>query len=63
MLDPKNLKPGKEQHEIFTVDRPVKKIEHVQYDYRAVDGKLFSCVSKSLDAARSKRDRWIAKRE
>jgi hypothetical protein len=31
----------------------------VQYDYRAPDGKLFSCVAPSLEIARIRRDRWM----
>jgi hypothetical protein len=49
------LTPGQEQHEEF---------EHrgeprVQYDFRAADGKLFSCVGRSLDDCRRKRDAWL----
>lgn len=33
----------------------------VQYDYRTPDGKLFSCIAKSLEAARSRRGAWEAK--
>lgn len=31
----------------------------VQYDYRHPNGKLFSCVAKTLNIARVKRDAWI----
>lgn len=34
----------------------------VQYDYRDHDGELFSCVSKTLDECREKRDKWLSKR-
>lgn len=34
----------------------------VQYDYRALDGKLFSTVAKTLEIARERRDQWLAKR-
>jgi hypothetical protein len=33
----------------------------VQYDYRTPEGKLFSCIAKSLEAARAKRDNWLEK--
>ncbi len=33
----------------------------VQYDYRTSQGKLFSCVAKSLEAARTRRDAWLIK--
>ena len=32
----------------------------IQYDYRHTDGVLFSCVAKDLQAARYKRDKWLA---
>lgn len=32
--------------------------DFVQYDYRTPDGRLFSCVARSLDAARIQRDKW-----
>jgi len=35
----------------------------VQYDYRAPDGVLFSCVGKSLPICRARRDEWLAKRQ
>lgn len=31
----------------------------IQYDYRTESGKLFSCVAKSLEQARKKRDAWL----
>lgn len=31
----------------------------VQYDYRTPGGQLFSCVSKTLEAARARRDKWL----
>lgn len=34
----------------------------VQYDYRTPDGELFSCVAKTLEAARTRRDEWLAGR-
>lgn len=33
-----------------------------QYDYRDTDGRLFSCVAKSLEDARAKRDKWASKK-
>jgi hypothetical protein len=35
----------------------------VQYDYRTESGKLFSCIAPNLQAARKKRDEWLAKKE
>ena len=43
---------GQEQWEEFTALGR----RRVQYDYRASDGRLFSCVAKSLDEARARRD-------
>lgn len=59
MLNPKNLLPGVEQHEIFFagVGRRGKKM--VQYDYRAADGELFSCVRLTLEACLRARDEWL----
>jgi len=31
----------------------------VQYDYRAPDGKLFSCIARTVEAARERRDAWL----
>lgn len=48
---------GQEQYETFTAAGK----KRVQYDYRHTDGKLFSCVGKTLDICRAKRDAWLAK--
>ena len=34
----------------------------VQYDWRAEDGKLFSCIARTLEEARARRDRWMEER-
>jgi hypothetical protein len=31
----------------------------IDYDYRTPAGKLFSCIAKTLDEARAKRDEWL----
>jgi hypothetical protein len=49
--------PGKEQYEEFYSS--MSQGWRVQYDYRTPEGKLFSCVAKSLEAARAKRDEWF----
>lgn len=51
--------PGEEHWEEFYSS--VSRQEMVQYDYRTTWGKLFSCVAKTLDAARRKRDAWLKK--
>lgn len=35
--------------------------KHVQYDYRAADGTLFSCTRKTLKLCRIARDNWLHK--
>jgi len=51
-------KAGQEQVEYF---ENVRGNEMVQYDYRTPAGKLFSCIAKSLEQARQRRDNWLAK--
>jgi hypothetical protein len=31
----------------------------VQYDYRHTDGELFSCIAKTLEQAKEKRNAWL----
>lgn len=33
---------------------------YYQYDYRHTDGELFTCIGKSLDECRQKRDVWLS---
>lgn len=47
---------GQEQYETFTANGK----KHYQYDYRHTNGKLFSCVAKTLADCRAKRDVWLA---
>lgn len=35
----------------------------VQYDYRTLDGALFSCVRHTLELCREARDNWLLVRE
>lgn len=63
-LNPQAIATGQEQYEFFEVEhlaRRGKNATRVQYDYRHTDGKLFSCVAKTLEDARAKRDQWLAK--
>jgi hypothetical protein len=48
---------GEEQFEFF-YSRTTKK-NLVQYDYRRIDGKLFSTVDTTLERCRQKRDSWL----
>jgi hypothetical protein len=54
MLDPKNCQPGHEQYEFFTAFGK----RRVQYDFRAMDGELFSTVADSLESARNRCALW-----
>ena len=49
---------GEERYE-FYMDHKGRKL--VQYDYRFLDGTLFSCASKDLETARKKRDNFYLK--
>lgn len=33
--------------------------KRIQYDYRTVGGELFSCVGKTLEDCRNKRDKFL----
>jgi hypothetical protein len=35
-------------------------LRYVQYDYRTLDGELFSTTAPTLAAARARRDEWLA---
>ena len=59
MLDPKKCQNGTEQYERFQTPAGNTR---VQYDYRAADGKLFSCIALTLEHARQKRDTWLKER-
>jgi hypothetical protein len=56
MLNPKDIKKGESQYEVFFTSRKVKM---VQYDYRAENGQLFSCVRKSIKECMEAADRWM----
>lgn len=55
--------PGQEQHETFTRRTAGKTKRYVQYDYRHTDGRLFTCVSATLEQCRAKRDCWMNKKQ
>lgn len=59
MLDPKHLPPGQEQYESYTTGRRGREVTRIQYDYRAPDGQLFSCVDVSVENCRHRRDLWV----
>ena len=53
--------PGQEQYEPFTSHLGLKSERRIQYDYRHTNGKLFSCVRRTLEDCRAARDAWIMK--
>lgn len=57
-------KPGQEQWEEFAISTGYfNSSTRIQYDYRTHAGVLFSCTAHSLNAARAKRDAWIAEQD
>lgn len=56
-------KAGSEQFEKFQTGFGRRKRTLVQYDYRASDGELFSCVAQTLEECRRKRDEWLLEKE
>lgn len=64
MLKASECLPGKEQYESFLrrVGVGYSKKRFVQYDYRAPDGVLFSCVRRTLAECRKERDLWELRR-
>ncbi len=50
---------GTENYEFFQVQMGRKKYDKIQYDYRDVDGTLFSCVAQSLEEARFQKSQWL----
>lgn len=49
---------GEEKYECFNYGSK----SLYQYDYRADDGELFSCVCTTLDMCIAKRDEWLSKK-
>lgn len=55
--------PGTEKYEKFSWGLPRKRKTSYQYDYRHIDGELFSCVAPTLEQCRTRRDEWLANKE
>lgn len=55
--------PGQEQYEEFSRKSGGKTKTYFSYDYRDLDGELFSCVKPTLEACREARDKWIDERK
>lgn len=52
-------KAGTEKYETFEAGFGRKKRTFIQYDYRAENNELFSCVCSTLEQCRTKRDEWL----
>lgn len=53
-------KTGQERYETFSPSHRPNQI-FFQYDYRCIDGTLFSCIASSLKKCRIKLAIWSAK--
>jgi hypothetical protein len=52
------IEKGTEQYESYY--SPIVKKNLIQYQYRAENGKLFSCVRPTLEKCQQLKDIWIA---
>ena len=50
---------GEEQYKAFGTKVSGKTKTYVQYDYRHINGDLFSCVKPTLEGCRAARDQWL----
>jgi len=57
MLEAQNVSNGCQQYEQY-YDQSLQR-NMVQYDYRHINGELFSCVKLNLPACIAARDRWL----
>lgn len=55
--------PGQEQYEKFSRRIGRKTKTFYSYDYRDLDGELFSCIKPTLEACRAARDAWVKAKE
>ena len=55
-----SVKKGEEKY--MTYYSEALKIDLVQYDYRDHDGILFSTVTRTIEEARKRKDKWVADR-
>lgn len=51
--------PGQEVFEYYNYPTSYGDVQKVQYDYRTPDGILFSCIGRSLEECRERRDAWL----
>lgn len=52
---------GKENYTTFNTKIGRKNVKRMQYDYRTLEGELFSCIGTNLEDCRRKRNEWISK--
>ena len=50
---------GSEKYEKFTIRVGHRILTKWQYDYRHINGELFSTVKSSLEECREAKDRWL----
>lgn len=50
---------GQEQYEKFYSAHRGKKVQRVMYDFRTIEGELFSTVAPTLKECRERRDQWL----
>ena len=56
-LKPKTLRPGEHQNQKFIPAG--SRQQYVQYDYRDLDGELFSCVKQTLAECITAKEEWL----
>jgi len=56
-MNAENLRNGQEQYDTYYSH--VMRKELIQYEYRHIDGDLFSCVAPTLEACIQKRTQWL----
>ena len=59
MLNPKDCQNGQEQFKSWERNRKT----YIQYDYRDIDGELFSTVKGSIKECRQARNEWLSKKQ
>lgn len=50
---------GEEKYETYS--SYIRGTKRVQYDYRALNGKLFTCTGATVEECRAKKDAWLSK--
>lgn len=55
-------KLGQEQY-VTDIAGAFRGKKYYQYDYRHLDGELFSTIAETLEECRKRRDEWITKKQ